>query len=135
MPTQEFFARTVGKLSWHVRQALSVKAVVWFPVEPLLLDSRAYLDAQFRRDGNEADVEEFVEVRSKEHAVRNLVYTALSERPDVRCFEDGECAFARDRTTTLIRVRDHHPEGTLSQTGLYQGGFTVTRLQFLDRAR
>lgn len=112
-----------------------MKAVVWFPVEPLLLDLRAYFDAQLRRDGNETGVEELVEIRSKEHAVRHLVYAAVRERPDMRRFEDREGALARDRTTTLVRVRDHHPESTLPQTRMYQGGFTVTCLRFMDHAR
>ena len=71
-----------------------MKAVVWFPVEPLLLDLRAYLDAQLRRDGNQAGIEELVEVRPKEYAVRHLVYSALGERPDVLRFEDREGALA-----------------------------------------
>jgi hypothetical protein len=61
-----------------------------------------------------------VEVRPKEHAVRHSVDAALRERPDVRRFEDGEGAFARDRTTAPVRVGDHHPEGALPQTRVYQ---------------
>ena len=112
-----------------------MKAVVRFSVEPLLLDLRAYLDAQLRRDGDETGIEELVEVLPKEHAVRHAVDAALRERPDMRRFEDGEGALARDRTTTLVGVRDHHPEGALPQTGLYQGGFTVTCPRFLDCLR
>jgi hypothetical protein len=79
-----------------------MKTGVWFPIEPLLLDLRAYLDMQLRRYSNEASIEKSMEVRSQEHAVRHFVYAALRKWPDMCRFEDRKSTFARDSTTTLV---------------------------------
>jgi hypothetical protein len=39
-----------------------MKSIVWFPIEPLLLDLRAYLDPQLWGYSNETSIEKPVEV-------------------------------------------------------------------------
>ena len=39
-----------------------MKTIVWFPIEPLLLNLRAHLDTQLWRYGNETSIEKLVEV-------------------------------------------------------------------------
>jgi len=39
-----------------------MKTIIWLPIEPLLLDLRAYLDTQLRRYSNETSIEKLVEI-------------------------------------------------------------------------
>lgn len=68
----------------------SLEGVVRLPVFVLFAEPFAHQKVVVWRDGHQVAIEEAVDVGAHQHAVRNLMQTALGNRFDVGRLERGE---------------------------------------------
>src|SRR5690606_11461689 len=70
---------------------------------------------QFRSDRDVTAVEEDVQIRAKQKAIRHSVRPRRGIRSDMCSLQDGQRALSADRTALLVSIRYKHAKSTLSE--------------------
>ena len=121
MPVQAVAGGAQRRIVGQDRKRLVVQAVICLAVVILLADAVADVDAVVGIDGDQALVEQLVEVHPQQHAVGDFMGAALGERIDVGGLQDLERVFTGNRAAALVCVGDEHLERALPQARLDQG--------------
>jgi hypothetical protein len=61
-----------------------------------------------------------VYVSAQQRSIRRIVLPFFGERLDVGGFERWQCTFLGDDAFPLVRIRNHHAECALTQSGAHQ---------------
>jgi hypothetical protein len=94
---------------------LPVQFIVVPPVVELFLDAAANLEAQIRRHGHVACIEQAVDVAPKQKSVRCLMFAAIAVRANMCGFERWQGSLMRDSAAPIVDVRDENPERALPE--------------------
>src|SRR5690606_22114839 len=70
---------------------------------------------QFRSNRDVTAVEEDVQIRAKQKAIRHSVRPRRGIRSDMCSLQDGQRALSADRTALLVSIRYKHAKSTLSE--------------------
>ena len=107
----------IGRLNGFRRsncQCFSVVGVVLTAILPVLAEMLADFYPQLRRHRYVAAVKQGVDVRPKQKAVGNPMWTVGCIWLDVCCLQDWKCLLSRHRATTGIGICNQHSKSALA---------------------
>lgn len=96
------------------------------------LDPTTHFDAIFRRHGNGATVKERVHVLAEQNPVVDRMRSIIGVRSYVRSFEDVQYGRVSERTAPLVRIRNQHTKGSLTEPWQYELWRTKARPHLCD---
>lgn len=97
------------------RERTSIELAVGSTVAEVLHQAGTHDEPVILVDGGVASIEQPVEVGPQGEPVADIVRAAGRERPDVRCFEDGQRVLLGDRAGSPVGVQDAHAEDGLAE--------------------
>src|SRR4051794_27532090 len=106
-----------------------MQIVIMPAIVEIVLEPATDLEAPVGSNRYIPEIEQPMDVSSKQEAIGRDVLAPGCVRPDVSRIEDGQRLLAAHSAAAVVVVHHGEPKGALSKTRLDENGRTVARLQ------